>query len=485
MSDLNDTNGTLISFPVRVREVRNFSERRRADEAWRTRLNSDTATREDLVIWVLTIDNPEYDAIPGSMGMEWIQNHPQKFKELVGDVDDFILELLIRIEEEEANPKDDTVQENNITHLAWWFFKSFTCSRELVEFLSPGMREFWLSDIYPRFGSYGSDWIGNFLYLGVRRELIAGAIIKELLAGKVTASFLRFGSGHDPNAAPIHHALWCFGLTRPEMDRLRPELDRDPTTGFREIERRFAADQIPRENEWYSFRGFAPWWVLTNEELVTAFMFCAEHEPNQTIAVLDSDLLQKRLGPDKIQEIFRRALPQVTSLADLNIEDFERKLTLADLEMVAKQLTPVKERYLEEPTAQFLFRIVCELHPSLRGDFWVETVEQVLKEASSPTAYKAWRKLGLTEANIEATLRRWLDQDGYVLGRLQAGTVPSGKRAGQRQWFVDVNGFHYVCDAGHRYYLETGDEVIFNLERAHRLTPRVFVVIMTPVMKDD
>lgn len=480
-----DPTTTVVEFPARIREIRSYRGLDLADEAWKARLASGTATRDDLVVWILTIDDAGYETIPGSMGMQWIWNHPHEFAELVGDVDEFILELLEQVDAAIADSHEGTARETDISHLRWWFFKSFPCKRELMTLLSPTMRELWVSEIYTRFGANNNGWIDSVVRLGVPRQVIAAAILKRLGDIEDPRDFLEYG--HSNRSSQPWSALWSLGITREEMDRLRPQIQQDPSVGLTEIERRLAAGTIPREGDFHSFHDFHLWDVLTNEELYQALLVCAEKSPNRTMAIMDDAEVKCRLTLEQVDRLVTSIMRKLTSLHGLTLEMLERHLTLSGREILARQLVPVKADYLGKMTAQFLFKVLCELPKNKREAFFWDVIVPVVGEVNPIRLYTAWRQLELNERDLEDTLRDKLDREGYAIGTIREGTIPSGKRQGQRQWYVEIRGVRYVCDSDlhRRFYPKAGMEVAFSFERAHWLVPnRVAVVVMTPIMED-
>ena len=174
----------------------------------------------------------------------------------------------------------------------------------------------------------------------------------------------------------------------------------------------------------------------------------------------------------------------MTSISGVSVEKLERLLTLWDREILARGLNPVHEskRYLHKATAQFLFRIVVELHQTSRKEFWDKVINLVLKDVSSPILYCAWRQLKLEERNVEITLRNGLDKDGYLMEPIVKGTHPKGGV----QMMVEMNPRNrFVQERGsHRYYPQAGDLVIFKPDSGCQLTPYVRAVHFIPVMKD-
>lgn len=169
---------------VRVRMIGSFEELEQARAQWQARMDSGTATHEDLIEWILTIDNDAgSETIPTSMGMEWIAENPQAFQSLVGDVDVFVLELGERYEEavESGDPHND------LRELGHWFFRRFLCVRELAELLSAQMREAWVARIYPRLGAINDRWVDHVRNAGVPRDIVSAAILQRLEYVQTTA----------------------------------------------------------------------------------------------------------------------------------------------------------------------------------------------------------------------------------------------------------------------------------------------------------
>lgn len=180
---MNQTAQVLES-GLRVRQVGSFEELEQARAQWQEKMDSGTATHENLVEWILTIDNDAgSETIPTSMGMEWIAENPQAFQSLVGDVDVFVLGLGERYEEavESMDPHND------LRELGVWFFRPFLCMRELAPLLSPQMREAWVAQIYPHLGAINDLWIDNVIALGVPRDIVSAAILQRLENVQTTA----------------------------------------------------------------------------------------------------------------------------------------------------------------------------------------------------------------------------------------------------------------------------------------------------------
>lgn len=453
-----------------------------ARDAYVTKIDDGTATHADMLNFMLLIDSCGGDTMPSSVGMQWIWANPKRFAEVVGNVDDFVAEVCVLLDLSEGEPTENSWE---IQQLRYRFFPSFICNRELLGLLSTKMREEYVTEFYPRHGAHNNGWISAALRAGVSRQTIATAILTKLRTSEVvrgipsgSGDFLRYGAGL--NEAPVHSALWSLGVTHDEMAVLRPAIEKDPTNGFVEIERRLALGIVPRQDQFTGFPEFDPWWVLTNQELEEALLFCAVHLAGQTLTAIDHPAIAKRLDRHAKDRIVVAAMNAMTSLGGVSIETLERHLTLAGRVSLAMRLSASPQPWHCVITAQFLFRIMLELSPGKREAFWVETVEKIIADASPVTLYCTWRRLKLEERDIEITLRRKLEDAGYAIGNIRRGMNPKGGT----QWMVETNRFRFVEERHqHRYFPTEDDLVVFSTNGRH-LTPLVIVVTFTPVMKD-
>ncbi|PJA45668.1 hypothetical protein CO174_01905, partial [Candidatus Uhrbacteria bacterium CG_4_9_14_3_um_filter_50_9] len=259
--------------------------------------------------------------------------------------------------------------------------------------LSPTMRELWISEIYPRFGASNDGWVSSAIRLGVSRQIIADAILKRMRETDMAPAFIEYGYADRPSQP--WSALWSLGVSRDQMDRLRPQIQQNPSIGVNEIERRLAAGTIPQENDFHSFYGFHLWDVLTNEELYEALMVCAEKSPNRTLKAMDLEEVKRRLTLEQIDRIVTAILTKLTSLEHLTLETVERHYTLSGREIIAHQLKPIKLDYLSKMTAQFLFKVLCEMQKGKREAFFWDVVVPVVGDVSPVRLYSAWRQLEL------------------------------------------------------------------------------------------
>lgn len=473
-------------FPIEVRALSSYDDIRAKREEFQVKVADGSVTTVDLIWHILTIDDID---MPQSLGMDWIRNNPTEFAGIVGNVDAFLEEVL-RLAELDLESDDTEVKAWDGLHgLRYWFLRSFIGSKDLMALLSPAWRVRYVRDIYPRIGAHTMSWISTAVLSGITRDTIATAILQRLRRVEINKGvvndvedFLRYGGGHDLHAAPIHAALWRLELSRDGMQILRPQIETDPSAGFPEIERRLHVGVKPREDRILGgFPEIPPWFALSNTELAEALRICATKAPAQTLQILRDERVRPRLQPADEDAIVTMATQRMDTIMGVSLETLEGLLDLTDREALARQLKPVQEHYLHAPTAQFLFRIICELSPyEARRRFWQEVIVPVLKPASAAAVYKAWRQMQLEEDDVESELRSRLDEEGYILS-----TIRRGSHQGKVQWFVDVRGTRYVQDRyEHRYFPTEGDLVLFKPTSGHRLTPTVMAVTFIPVMKD-
>jgi|GEM_PF-4047795 len=462
-----------------------------------------TATREDLVSHILTIDNGGYETIPTSLGMDWICENEEAFARVVGDVDEFMDWILQIAGIDLDTTNEETCEEITQSGLRHYFLNRFLLRKYLMSLLTLAWRETYIADVYPRVGACNNSWISTAILTGVSRQTIATAILERLRRTHVAPmsvndvdDFLDYGEG-EGNIIRLMRALVLMGIDPDSLGDMNPRLTLDPADSLGEMNPRLTLDPVPafeaieervrlgvkpEESKYERFASFGPWWVLSNDELEQALMICAEKSSGKTLKILGGETLTKRRGFKAIDKIIVCAARHMTSLSGVNVGTLERLLTLSERESLARHLVPV-ESYgnLHKTTAQFLFRIIVELPKEKRQEFWTDVIEIVLKDVGSSTLYCAWRQLELAETDVEITLRRWLDEDGYLVGTITEGRHPKGRM----QWMVEVNDHRFVEDSYfHRYYPKKGDLVLFKPEHGHRLTPHVTSLNFTPVMTD-
>ncbi len=461
-----------------VREIRSSDERDILEAEFRAKIEGCTATKEDVVGYVLTICYNE------SLGMRWIHAHPEEFGGVVGDVDQF-MNWVCEISEIDPEAQTDlNVNAWSGNHmLCYWFIQSFIMSAKTLSLLSLTWRERYVFELYPRFGANNHGWIGNALVSGVSRDIIVYAIIERLRRTKVVEGSVNaihdFLISGDGDQYDLLTALLSLGVDRKTADTWLPQLGIDPLPALVEIESRLRQGIQPNLTR---FPDLKPWAVLSNQELADALLICAEKAPGKTLSTLLWSSVKPRLNLDAVDKIVTCARQNMRSLKDVSVETLERLLTLSGRERLARGLNPVSETrpYLHKATAQFLFRIVVELPQGQREKFWMDVVPYVLKDVRASVLYPAWRQLKLEEHDVETTLLNWLDRENYLVGTIVQGTHPKGGI----QMMVEVDGHRYVQDRyAHRYYPNKGDLVLFP-RTGMSLTPYVTSVAFVPVMKD-
>lgn len=474
-------------------EVRDIGSYERLDierKQFEGKIGNRTTTEDDLIAYVLTIDDAGYEIIPSSEGMQWIHRNPDTFVQIVGDVDRFFLRILCLSGISQDSWEVDETNESRTAHsLRYWFLKSFLLSRTLMRLLSYGMRERYIRLLYPQIGAHNNCWLHAAILNCIPREVIATAILEGLkrdrsepgMANKVD-DFLSYGGGR-PEDAPVHVALRSLKVREDLIDELRSDLKQDPTVGFQEIEQRLKKGVEPIMVGFHCFPEFKPWFVLNNHELAEALFICAERSPSRVINLMDDHRLTTRLKPDARARLVTHAMTQMKSLSGLNVQRLEQLLNLEARQNLARQLVPVKnyEHYTHKPTAQFLLRILCELPKLERERFWI-VIGTVLEHASASVIYCAWRQLKLDESEVEFRLRCRLEQAGYMTGTIEQGSSPNGGV----QWMVQSQYQHWYVQSRdqHRYFPKKGDLVLFHTPSGRRLTPFVTAVHFTPIMKD-
>lgn len=509
-SEFNVVHLLVDTGALREREIRGtgaaYDTLAAARKSFLDQIKDGTATATTMLNFVMLIDDVGNEVIPSSEGMAWMWHNADRFAEIVGDVDVFVEAALRVFDQAQAR---QLPYEESARPLAHWFFRSFPCSAELMALLSPAWRERFVRELVPRFGPDNNSWIAAAIQNGVPRHVVAQAILTRLRNVKVERgiahsmmNFLRYGTQdrHD-GSSPVPSTLRRLGE---EFDGRRYNaLARDPSDGWETIERivreRMAAieegqrvptrpyelfmyfhlHETPSEAEKWRrcFDGLDEWAALTNLELEEALLICAEKDPEQTVVYREKML--RRLDPDAVDIIIADAMGRLASISGVPDAEIAR-LTLAQRKRLAERLQPAHERYVHKATAQFLFRLVVDLPAADREAFFLGTVERVLKEASVPALYAAWRQLELEEPDLEATLRRWLVEEGYRIGKIVARPHPKGGT----QMAVEIGRYRYVQERGsHRYFPAVDDEVLFPHEGRH-LTPMVIAVNFIPVMKD-
>lgn len=472
---------------MEARTLGSYDAVRTARAEFEDKVEDNSATRVDLIRYILTIDEAGYETIPTSMGMQWIHRNSQSFQKLVGDVDSFLEHALDLAKVSRTDDVEDIEFMDGLHALRYWFLRSIICFKELMGLLTQEWRETFVRDIYPKVGASNSTWISAVVLCGVPREMIAQAILKRLEHVKVekgmandVEEFLRYGGGgvHD---APIHVALRSLGVQLGMIEGLHEAIAQDPTAGFTKIEQHIRMGIQPKETAFGGFPEIPPWFVLNNDELAQALQICAIKAPAETLNILRDERIKPRLKDADVDTIVTLAYRLMTSLSGVNISTLERLLTFWEREELARQLTPVDAHYLHKTTAQFLFQIVLELSPrAKREEFWESVVVPVLKSVPTSTLYCAWRQLMCDEDEIEQTLLRWLDEEDYAIGMI----CKRPHFRGGMQMCVDDGLTRYVQAHGnHRYFPKKGDLVLFKRD-GHPLTLKVVAVNFIPVMKD-
>ncbi|MBI4713708.1 hypothetical protein HY771_00765 [Candidatus Uhrbacteria bacterium] len=472
-----------------LKTIRDYDEADRIREAFQAKLDNGSAIVEDVVQHIPTINQAGYETIPYSMGMELIHHNPSDFARIVGDVNVFLERILELAEVDLSRPRDAEPGSPDVAHsLHYWFMNSFLLSRKLMALLSPEWRNRYIREIFPRFSAMNYSWISAAILNCVSRQTIASAIIERLgrtiVRDGVTNDvndFLRYGAGNDN--PPIHTALRSLGVTSAEMDKLGlANITADPSIGFAVIEQRLLERIDPDKQEHKRFPDISPWFVLSNEELAVAFMICAETHPEDTLNAMDHHHFEARpWNPSAKATIVRKALQNMTSLSGVSLENLMRLTSAEDRIAIARRLKPVDKHFLHKVTAQFLFKVLCNMSGDARQPFWSEVIVPVLKLVAASTLYCVWRQLGFQEAKVEATLRDWLDKEGYLLGTISKGVNPRGGT----QLEVCLCGHHFVHFRNqHRYYPHEGDLVLFHIPTSRRIAHNATAVHFTPVMKD-
>ncbi len=490
-----------------------YDQVKKVGEAFKTMVFMGEVTPTDIVNHVLTIDNAGYETIPTSIGMAWIIQNPDEFKSVVGDVDAFVLDLAVILMEADSLDKNNPMTRAAL-QLRHWFFPRFICSWRTMRLLSPAMRERFVREFYPIWGANNNLWISAALQLGVTRQTIAEAILNNLRETVVQRGmandvddFLEYGAGYRPgNENPVKMTMRRLLVTI--TNEMLETLDHDPIPGIEAIELivKNLETVIARGETWntafnppwliptddhspeamwsYCFAEITPWWALSTAELVSAMTICAGKLPGKTIAALEFVAMSRGITQEDQVKILHAATSVMTSLDGVSVDTLSKRLLpLQDRVALARRLEAPAASYhwIVKPTAQFLFRIVCDLPREEREAFWVEVVEPKFHDASPSTLYCAWRQLELEERDIEVTLRQWFYETGYVMGTIIQGRHPKGGT----QWQVELDGHRFVQSRDqHRYFPKAGDEVIFLPRCGTFLTPNVTAVTFVPVMQD-
>lgn len=487
-----------------------YDHLKEARRKFEVRLRSDAATLEDILSFVLLIDHTGYETIPQSVGMQWLGKNPQRFQEIVGDVDAFIEAVYEMVE----NYKDqDNEHGSTATGLKHWFFSLLLNYHQLMILLSPTWRELYISEIYTTCGSCNSSWITNAVMLGIPRRTIAKAIYDRLVNTEVDPrynthtsfhDFLQHGRTTDSTPTLITLRNLGGGGLNPWKDKSWEEnieaFRKNPVYRFEEIEEIVARRNkavaegktfpVTHDPYWASgrdrspeamwrrhFESFKPWDIMSNEELFEALSVCAEKVPSATIAQMDN--IKARLGETSTAAIMTKAVEGTNSLGRIS-DHVLKSLPFPTRKRLVERLKPPKYHYEEKSIAQFVFTILTELPKRDREEFWGKTIEPLVKKIKAPILYKAWRQLDLEEKDVEITLRRRLDAEGYLMGNITMGRHPKGGI----QWGVKIGRTLYVKSRDqHRYFPKEGDPVMFR-QKGFQLTPYVMAVNFIPVMKD-
>jgi hypothetical protein len=488
-------------------------------DAFLAKINDGSATREDMLSFVLLINHCGYETIPQSDGMQWIRYNVEKFAEIVGDMDEFMEVVMSAYEAALSQREGEDVFRSPLLSLPNWFFQGIMRHEELMTLLSLEWREKFVRELLPRFGSTSNGWINVAIMSGVSRKVIATAIVEQLRRIKVSKNshdvddFIKYGSD-DRGIDPKYGTLRNLGYSREFQSNAHKEFERDPEFGFRLIRLRAirCLDSLAagngythqvepfsmhhrtysaREKWWYCFGDFKPWDMLTDPELTEALLICASKASTEVLR--SREKMQKRLNEGTVDKIITCAVTQLKELHRVPESELER-LSLEARRSLASRLEIDSDKHLMDyeikPILRFLLRLTVDLGDTGKT-FWNEVVKPFITEERIVSAFIEWRRLDLRHDKIDGSLLRQLDEAGCWFGYIQQGKIPSGKRRGQTQHYVDLHDdgriIRYVCNRDiHRgYYPQVGEEVVFSYRRATALVHgEVYVTIMTPVMRD-
>lgn len=502
---------------LRSVSIGGYDEIEKVREHFQTLVDLSSATIEDVLNHILTIDNAGHDTIPCSMGMDWIHRNPNAFREVVVNVDRFVTLVLEvanwaqKMQERAGDRVHPTIAAG--LDLGREFFPSFIMSWRLMRLLSPTMRESFVNEFYPRWGATNNLWITAAFQTGVPRSQIASAIIERLRAVRVERGmandvddFLRYGAGDHNDQAAVIVTMRRLGL-EPTARAQVEEIMNNPLIGFDKIEAmvKEREDALERGEQWeprsefspswlnhdadrsseamwsYRFAELKPWLVLSRHELMEALEVCAGKMPGATIAALDTNYSARRLGYAEHRRVTQAAILNMTEMDGVNQEVLSRRLELVERIQLARQLEAPKETWGAKPLAQFLFKIVYDLDEGERWEFWSQVVKPALENVDASTCYRAWRQLKLENRDIEYRLLQWLEPEGWWVGKIKC--IPHPKGGTQKGVPVGDEIFVQARD-DHRYFPTEGDEVLFKPLNGRRLSPCVTAVYFTPVTKD-
>ncbi len=482
-----------------------YDELQAARDAFPAKVKAGTATPTDLLRFILLIDACGFETIPVSMGMRWIAENPEPFLQIVGDADIFLESVVRLYDRAEGNPQEKNEGVRLSSH---WFFRSFLISPELLRLLSPEGRTRCVRDLYPRFGATNNEWVRAAAMAGVSRATMAEALLERLRGTRIEPGmandvhdFLRYGIERPEDASPIAMTVRRLGIEHGRNGR-HDELVRAPDKAWPSIEKTVAEQNARMDaglppnvpfhfvlefppharptaaEKWTAaFCGLNPWSVLTNRELETALLLCAEKAPGETVKARARIL--RRLDAAAADIIVGDALDRLDSVSDVPADEWAR-LSVDQRTRFAERLAAVEKDFLVKPTAQFLFTLLLELPPEERHGFYAKTVSRVLLSANASKVYVAWRQLGREDDGLEKALRRHLQLAGYRLGTIVRRRHPKG---GFQQAVEDGKTLYVQERGNHRYFPRDGDVVLFHPNGRH-LTPSVVAVTFVPAMAD-
>ena len=396
----------------------------------------------DLLLNVVETDGMGF----GSVGMAWIWENPSLFRDTVDDVDAFMESVFVRY--------DSANKESPARSLGKNFFRLFICNGELTGLLSTEGRDRLVEFFYPQFGSQNGGWAQNVSDAGVGALTIANAILRRLRTNVidwiVDEEFLQEAEKDDRDRCTVDE---CVPKGHHEHQKIR-EIREDIRS-----------------------RGFAR---LTDDQKREAFLLCAEKDPVQMIDMRQA--MSRCMTDEEVNAVIREGMDMLTSLSGIP-EDELGRMSTEERRRFTQRLVPVEAHSpgLATSTATFLFRLIVDLPAEEREAFWKNQIDRILGKAYSTSVYSAWRELRLDEPKVEAALRRWLDEDGFLVGTI--GRFPGPK--GGSQFAVRVGQFLYVQGRNnHRYFARDGDVVMFHRE-GRRLTDGVIAVNFLSVLKRD
>lgn len=450
--------------------------------AFLKKVEDGTATPVDVVNHILTIDEGGAGCIPTSLGMGWIGHNPHAFIKVVGSPHQFFQACLraYRAGLETDDPSHPA------RGLGCWLFTRIPAYRELVKVLELRTLEWWVSQVYPMVGCPHTNWVENLFRNQVSPDLLAIAIIDRLEKTQVRqgmansiGDFLDGFSGH--SSGQPDSALRAVGLQDQLMTQ-RHRFTHHPREAMELVHAQIKAGTL-QETHHDSLRDIDELHMLSNQQLCLALMICAQKMPQKILRVMDFSTVLSRLNGREINTVIETAIGNLKSLSGLSLSTL-RTFSLETRMHLAQNLLPV-ENYspLVGVTVQFLCDVTCDLRPEEQADFFRTTVVPIIRDFGGVRIYRAWVALKRENRQLDEELQNKVLRDGYVFGVLQQGTIPSGRRRGQTQWYVDFDGMRHVWDTNmHRGAVPgQGMEVMFSRTGGRQLTPHVVLKTMSPV----